>query len=284
MISPKYFLALYFSLLRLDNIVSISLAVKGNGKLSLKSARCGLLVSIGRIPGSAMPPEWASSGAQLALKDFELEFQDEESDRTENLLGKGIQKVVKPINLPTFISMKGEQTVNVKEGAYFLNSIEDVPTAYDFRFFLDFPDGAARNDVVLPAERVFFTSKCWMTDESIFSKVRAYKEEIETEIKEIQEELEKRNSSKGAGMVRGALGFRDSVILVEGRQQLEKNLARLYQSFPLDESNTVCGPNGFIFEKQGYVSVKRSGGFLGLREEYHWVGRYSITDFVDAAI
>ncbi len=33
----------------------------------LQNIQCELALSIGRIPGTAMPPEWASSGAKLGL-------------------------------------------------------------------------------------------------------------------------------------------------------------------------------------------------------------------------
>ena len=41
-------------------------------------------------------------------------------------------------------------------------AIESIPsTKLRSRFFVDFPEEAARNDVTLPAGRVFFSSACW---------------------------------------------------------------------------------------------------------------------------
>ena len=39
----------------------------------LQTIQAELLISIGRVPGTAMPPEWASSGAKLAFP-LEVEF------------------------------------------------------------------------------------------------------------------------------------------------------------------------------------------------------------------
>jgi hypothetical protein len=42
-----------------------------------------------------------------------------------------------------------------------------VPGASTLNFFLDFPDAAARNDVSLPAGRVFLSSACWESEEAM---------------------------------------------------------------------------------------------------------------------
>jgi hypothetical protein len=61
-------------------------------------------------------------------------------------------------------------------------------------------------------------------------------------------------------------------------------MARLFQSILLIEENQIIGgPNGLTFQKEGYISVKKSiDGFLDRREEYHWVGKYRIIDFLEA--
>lgn len=45
----------------------------------LQDIQCELLLSIGRIPGTAMPADWAASGAKLGLT-LELEFTNEQCD------------------------------------------------------------------------------------------------------------------------------------------------------------------------------------------------------------
>ena len=42
----------------------------------IKTAQCALQVSVGRIPGTAMPEEWAASGAKLGFL-LEVEFCDD---------------------------------------------------------------------------------------------------------------------------------------------------------------------------------------------------------------
>eukprot|EP00984_Skeletonema_dohrnii_P022360 scaffold11487_cov172-Skeletonema_dohrnii-CCMP3373.AAC.2 len=49
----------------------------------LQDIQCELALSIGRIPGTAMPPEWAASGAKLGLT-LELEFSNEPADYEMN--------------------------------------------------------------------------------------------------------------------------------------------------------------------------------------------------------
>lgn len=49
--------------------------------------------------------------------------------------------------------------ITVSPGAFSCQIQEPQTEQYSFRFFLDFPEGAIRNDVVLPAERIYFVSK-----------------------------------------------------------------------------------------------------------------------------
>jgi len=41
----------------------------------IKTAQCALQVNVGRIPGTAMPKDWAASGARLGFL-LEVEFCD----------------------------------------------------------------------------------------------------------------------------------------------------------------------------------------------------------------
>ena len=64
----------------------------------------------------------------------------------------------------SFVSSQGEVVVKSEGGAW-----SAQPTGqcgeHLLRFYLDFPEGAARNDVSLPAGRLYFSSACWDKDE-----------------------------------------------------------------------------------------------------------------------
>ena len=46
---------------------------------NLQTIQAELLISIGRVPGTAMPPEWAASGAKLGFT-LEVEFTNEQAE------------------------------------------------------------------------------------------------------------------------------------------------------------------------------------------------------------
>ncbi|KAL7550494.1 hypothetical protein ACHAWF_013719 [Thalassiosira exigua] len=136
-------------------------------------------------------PEWASSGAKLGLTvgvrftsrpassdllgpEGEGLLEGDEGTGEEEGAGGGggggaaagrrrrrrpsspaVRSVV-PTNVPSFTGAGGVEAVAVTEGGYACR-IQRVATGQrSFRFFLDFPEGARRNDVVLPAERIYF--------------------------------------------------------------------------------------------------------------------------------
>mmetsp|Transcript_21542 Transcript_21542/g.46819 ORF Transcript_21542/g.46819 Transcript_21542/m.46819 type:complete len:226 (+) Transcript_21542:222-899(+) len=143
--------------------------------------RCELQMTVGRTPSTAMPTEWAASGAKLGLP-LTLEFSSDDTTSTyhddtktshgeivadrESLLGEEGQHaglmlpsfLVKPLNEPSFISSNGQEFVKVAPGRCSCQLSPDTEQ-YSFRFFLDFPDGAVKNDVSLPAERIYFVSR-----------------------------------------------------------------------------------------------------------------------------
>ena len=129
-----------------------------------------------------MPPEWAASGAKLGLavevvftnEKCQYEMSKERLLRGDIMMGNSFM-TVEPLNEPSFISSNGLQMVKVLPGAYGCQMQDIESRRYAFRFFLDFPEGAKRNDVVLPAERLYFLSTCWLVndnDESVLDSAR----------------------------------------------------------------------------------------------------------------
>ena len=258
----------------------------------LQNIQCELALSIGRIPGTAMPPEWAASGAKLGLT-LELEFTDDtanyEMTKERLLTGNGnIASPSKlyttiPLNEPTFISSKGTEIVKVQPGAYSIQ-IQDLSSQqYALRFFIDFPEGAIRNDVELPPERVYFLSSCWNNDnERVLNQAKERQRRLMEGVEEITRQLDRIDEESSNGnLFQKAMKFRESVTLIEKRDRLKFQLEELEQTYPLEAARIIHGPNDIIFAKEGVIAVKRLRGAMGTREQYHWIGTFSITDFFE---
>ena len=242
-----------------------------------------------------MPPEWAASGAKLGFN-LEVEFTNEPAgyEMTKERLLKGDAMMgsnllsVEPLNDPTFVSNEGTQTIDVRPGAYGCQ-IQDLGSRqYALRFFLDFPEGASRNDVELPAERIYFLSSCWLSpdDSKAFDRARKRKGDLMQEIKLTDARLDKIRSQKLeenilGNVVQRAFNLRHQFVLVERRGKLQLQLDELEQTYPVDSSKVVEGPNGVIWAKEGVIAVKRFRGAMGTREQYHWVGTFAINEFFE---
>ncbi|KAL9189073.1 hypothetical protein ACHAXT_011563, partial [Thalassiosira profunda] len=241
----------------------------------IQTTQASLLVSVGRIPGTAMPPEWAASGAKLGFN-LEVEFTNEPADyemtkerllKGDAMMGSVLLSVV-PLNDPTFVSNEGTQTIDVQPGAYGCQ-IQDLGSRqYALRFFLDFPEGASRND------------------QKAFDRARKRKEDLMQEIKLTDARLDKIRSQKLeenilGNVVQRAFNLRHQFVLVERRGKLQLQLDELEQKYPVDSSKVAEGPNGVIYAKEGVIAVKRFRGAMGTREQYHWVGTFAINEFFE---
>jgi hypothetical protein len=235
------------------------------------------------------PPEWAASGAKLGLS-LELEFTNETADyemskerllKGDALMGSKLY-TLHPLNEPTFISSKGIEVVKVLPGAYGCQIQGIESQQYAFRFFLDIPEKAIRNDVELPAERIYFLSSCWnVEDESTLRRAQLRQKKMEQSIQDITRELESMEEQQGNNLFQKAMRFRDSVALVEKRGKLKVQLEELEQTYPLQSERVVRGPNNIIFAKEGVIAVKRLRGAMGTREQYHWIGTFTYNEFFE---
>lgn len=153
------------------------------------------------------------------------------------------------------------------------------------RFFLDFPEGAKRNDVELPAERIYFLSSCWLANESVLSRARRRRDEVDNSIQEITQDLETLEEKQlSAGFLQKIGSFKQSIDLVERRGRLRTQLDEIDQTYPLDSSKVIRGPkssNIILFAKEGMVAVKRFRGVGGKKEQYHWVGTFTFNEFFE---
>lgn len=254
----------------------------------VENAQCKLNILVGRIPGTAMHPEWASSGAKLSLP-LEIKFcKDactEHEMNKERFLGDNPPFLaVEPLTNPTFISVKGTETVQVTPGAYGCALQEADSKHYSFGFFLDFPNGAIRNDVKLPAERIYFKSSFWVLDQTKIDQAHQRKQEILNEIKNANEKFTEHEKVSTNNVIQQYLNFRQMTILLENRIILENKLKELEKVYPIgDDREYIKGPRGMVFPKEGTISVKRFGGALHLHEQYHKIGTFSLKEFLEEA-
>ena len=126
------------------------------------AAECTVTLNIGREPGTWMASEWAASGARLSLP-LAVRFSDEVVDLGfpgEEALGGRREARCLICEGGRFVGPQGEVVVNADGGAW-----ASLPTGREgesvVRFFIDFPQEASRNDVSLPAGRVYFSCACW---------------------------------------------------------------------------------------------------------------------------
>jgi hypothetical protein len=201
--------------------------------------------------------------------------------KSDALMGSKLY-TVDPLNEPTFVSSKGTEVVKVLPGAYGCQIQRIESQQYAFRFSLDFPEGAIRNDVELPPERIYFLSSCWnVEDKSMLRTAQLRQEQMEQRIQEITRQLESIEEQQGNNLFQKAMRFRDSVALVEKRATLKLRLEELEQTYPLQSERVVRGPNNIIFAKEGVIAVKRLRGAMGTKEQYHWIGTFTYNEFFE---
>lgn len=138
--------------------------------VSLNEMECTLTLDIGRLPGTWMPPDWAASGARLSLP-VSVRFTDEVVDLGfpgEETLNPSGGRYAKKLYCEggSFVGANGITNVRASGGAWNAEP-SGVPGASSLNFFIDFAEGAVRNDVTLPAGRVFFSGACWDSEEAL---------------------------------------------------------------------------------------------------------------------
>ena len=115
-------------------------------------------LSVGREEGTWMPKDWAASGARLLLP-LDVRFEDERLDLgfpgEEALGGRFCRRL--SCDGGSFVGRDGRVEVACAGGGWSA-APTGRPGEFALRFFLDFPSAVARNDVEIPAGRVFLSS------------------------------------------------------------------------------------------------------------------------------
>lgn len=152
---------------------SANAAAAASEATSLAGLECCLTVNVGRDQNTWMEKEWAASGARLQFP-IHIRFTDEVMDLgipgEEGLGGRYCKRldVINP-SVSTFVGPNGQVQVPVLGGGWASLPIRerspDGGGETKLRFFLDFPEGASRNDVSIPEGRVFFSGVAFVSVE-----------------------------------------------------------------------------------------------------------------------
>ena len=132
-------------------------------------------LNIGRESGTWMEKDWAVSGTRLLLP-VRLGFSTERIDLgfpgEESLGGRFCSRlnVLNENGIVSFVGTEGQVNVPVSGGGWSILPLNNDGTCR-IRFFLDFPNGCQRNDVVLPPRtRVFFGGACFENKNNVDSE------------------------------------------------------------------------------------------------------------------
>ena len=133
---------------------------------ALNGFECTVTMSVGREPNTWMPAEWAASGGRLSLP-MKLRFSDEEVDLgvpgEQEMGGRYVRKLY--CDGGRFIGPQGEVNVGVNNGGWSIVGPKGGAGETKLRLFLDFPEEVVRNDVSIPAGRVYLSTACWQGEE-----------------------------------------------------------------------------------------------------------------------
>jgi len=237
-----------------------------------------------------MPDDWAPSGARLSFSVDVLIESDYAEDRDGELKFMGLNAMrLAVLEDPVFVSAEGEQVVGLpEEGAWKLRLPKQKGTSGKLRFWFDaeqdpdLPPGvaAARNDVTLPAERLYFMAKCWREPDLEAGSRRM--RPIELAAQEAQRRLDEKLSHEtgdrrldGTNPLDTIAGSMNIAKLVKERDDRAYELREAEKKLPRNAASLRLGPwpgtTDDLAIARGTVAVKRQT-LLG--EEFHIVGKW----------
>ena len=241
----------------------------GGAQALLQGQSVRLSLNVGREPGTAMPTEWAASGARLGLS-LNVRFGEQPASKAAaELLVEDDIRQLKPIgDSPRLVGEAGEQTVNVRAGAW-CTGPDRRGDRESLNFWLNFPDGATRRDVSIPPGPVFFICPGVWSHEAL-AKLHDDLDRTQAEYDALGEQMRALDANK-APLAR-LLQFRQQVLLSERRTNLGSVLRSREKRLPMDA----------VVDLGSGVSVERKGGLCVRREkqfgvEYHILGTFTIS-------
>ena len=244
-----------------------------------------LALNVGRESGTWMPDDWAASGARLLLP-VSCEFTaDQYLGEPEPLVGRTCFRV-RPLGESTFVGAGGTVNVKVKGGAWSVAPPKPGERPARLRFWLEFPEACARNDVELPAGRVFFNAPVWQRPE--LDAGADTLADAEALLKTRQAALDAHFEEHGDDLTPfGApLRFRKRVDLVDARDVALRRVKFVKRLMP--DGAVVPGPwpgvaaDSALNVGAGGLVVKRRGR-IGVGVEYHILGKFECAPLGDGA-
>lgn len=250
---------------------------------SLAGLTCRLSLNIGRESGTLMPSDWSASGARLLLP-VPVTFSNEPfgtEGEQEKLLGPREKWRRLTVNGDaTFVGSRGLEHVAVNDGAWSVTPSGHESGELLVRFYLDFPDGAVRNDVKLPAGRVFFASGAWSEAELFEAREKAA--ELEDQVAELNQAFkEKATFLKNGTALERAKALRAGTAIYDKLAFRQKSLNDIMSSIP-SSKDAIEVPNSMLhLNKLGGLSIKTRGPARRFfAREYHVIGTFSFNDLV----
>ena len=152
------------------SLSSPDVSTTGTVEAALVGTECRATLDIGREPGTWMDEEWGASGARFLLP-VRFRFSPDPVDLgvpgEEALGGRYCRRLEAVDPYASFVTPTGEVRTRVGDGGWAVRPLSGSGGGSDegaagLRFFLDFPDGATKNDLsVAPGTRVFFSGACF---------------------------------------------------------------------------------------------------------------------------
>jgi hypothetical protein len=238
-------------------------------------------LNVGREAGTYMPETWGASGARLALPlQVTVTSDTVKQGEQDTVVGSGACALL-VTGGTTFVSSKGEQSVDISSGGW---KIESPPgkkgRAARLTFWLDVNESAQRNDVTLPAERIYFTANCWREQEldrgsRAIAPIVADYEQAQRVLKEKVAHDTGDRRLDGKDPIETLAAYKDMTELTLYRDEKLRLLRKAEQIYPKNAQELIEGPwpgqEEWLSISPVYVAVKRKK-MLG--DEFHIIGNW----------
>lgn len=179
----------------------------------------------------------------------------------------------------SFVGAQGEVKVPVSGGAWTAASTGQYGQRV-LRFYLDFPEEVTRNDVSIPAGRVFFSSACWDSDGS---EGGAERKEAQQKLDAVQGKLDVITAELKALKEESGPSVGKTAALGKDAQKLLEEL-QFYRGVLPDDGFCVEGQKGAFVVKDGGLTIKRNdwrNGFGALGEVFLILGRFNLAPIAE---
>jgi hypothetical protein len=283
----------------LFGLASLALFAARNPNSPWAPAEWRLDLNIGREDGTWMPEEWAESGARLSFSVdalIESEYCSMRDDEMDFMGPNALRLNV--LEDPSFISSEGEEFIAMpEEGAWKLRLPKRKGAAGTLRFWMDTeaaPElgdmvAARRNDVILPAERLYCMAKCWREPDLIIGsrKIKPFEVAAREAQQRLDDQLSHQSGDRrldGTNPVDTAMASLSMAKLVKDRDDRVRELKEAERTLPRNAEKLPLGRWPGTTEKlaiaRGTIAVKR-GKLLG--DEFHVIGKWSAVPVLQQA-